>query len=286
VKTDYHIHTIVSDAYIIPDEIFAVAAELGLSEISITDHDAVGAYVHFHDDLFARAHEFGLTLIAGVELDSEFDGVEIHILGYHLDPSHEELTAYLRQVQDLRRQRVADQIRQINEHFGREIVSTAKVFAPHRDTVMSPHLVHALLESGHFTEYRPAARWIREHIHPAVTVPKPTCADMIRLVRRAGGRAVLAHPGYYIKEHRLSLDRLLAELIPAGLSGLEVDYRYRGTSPEFATLADEEAMIHHLRTTAGRYGLWTTCGSDAHRLSELRAFHSTPNGPTPAAEKQ
>lgn len=286
MKTDYHIHTIVSDATIIPDEIFPVAAELGISEISITDHDAVGAYFHFHDDLFARARHFGLQLITGVELDSEFDGVEIHILGYHFDLSHGELTAYLHHVQDLRRQRVTDQIHQINEHFGYEIIRAAKVFAPHRDTVMSPHLVHALLDSGHFTEYRPAARWIKDHIHPAVTVPKPACAEMIRLIRAAGGTAVLAHPGYYIKEHRLSLDRLLTELIPAGLSGLEVEYRYRGTSPEFPTLADEEVMIRYLRDEARRHGLWTTSGSDAHRLAELRTFHTSPATSSPSKRNQ
>jgi predicted metal-dependent phosphoesterase TrpH len=249
---------------------------LGLTEISITDHDAVGAYFHFHDDLFARAREFGLNLVAGVELDSEFDGVEIHILGYHIDPAHTELNRYLGQVQGLRRQRVADQIRQINEHFDREIVSVDKVFAAHRDTVMNPHLVHALLDSGHFTEYRPAARWIKENITPAVTVPKPTCIDMIRLVHQAGGQAVLAHPGYYIKEHQLSLDRLLAELLPAGLDGLEVDYRYRSTSPFFASLADETAMVEYLRGEARRNGLWITRGSDAHRIAELKAFHSPP----------
>jgi predicted metal-dependent phosphoesterase TrpH len=251
---------------------------LGLTEISITDHDAVGAYFHFHDDLFARAREFGLTLVAGVELDSEFEGVEIHILGYHIDTVHPELNRYLEYVQGLRRERVADQIRQINSHFQREIVSVEKVFAAHRDTMMNPHLVHALLDSGLFSEYRPAARWIKENITPAVTVPKPDCVEMIRLIHQAGGRAVLAHPGYYIREHHLSLDRLLAELLPAGLDGIEVEYRYRGTSPEFPTLADEIAMVEYLRDQARRHALWATRGSDAHRLVELRAFHSPPAG--------
>ena len=47
--TDYHIHTVVSDGAMRPAEIFAHAARLGVTEISLTDHDAVGAYRHFGD---------------------------------------------------------------------------------------------------------------------------------------------------------------------------------------------------------------------------------------------
>jgi len=273
MSKDYHLHTIVSDGTIIPDEIFQAARKLSLHEISITDHDAVGAYFHFHKDLFARAGDYGVTLVSGIELDSRFNGVEVHILGYGIDLSHEELTTYLAHIQQMRQNRIRELIAGINAHFGDDVIKTEDVFAPYRDTVMSPHLVHTLLDQGLFRDYRTAAKWISRNVKTSVQVPKPDSAEMIRLINAAGGMAVLAHPGFYIKEHGLDLDHMLKALIPVGLEGMEVEYRYRGTSPEFPTMKEEHDIVSFIREKADENHLVQTRGSDAHKIKEMEDFH-------------
>ena len=54
---DLHLLTIVSDGTITPDDILACAKELHLEKISITDHDAIGAYTHFGEDIFQRSED-------------------------------------------------------------------------------------------------------------------------------------------------------------------------------------------------------------------------------------
>ena len=271
---DYHIHTIVSDGYIIPEELFRAARKIGIKEVSITDHDAIGAYSNFGDSIFEQAKKLGVKLIPGIELDSKYNGVEVHILGYYFDLNNANLKKYLNKVQTLRRERVKDQIKLLNTHLGKKIIKEEDVFNQYRDTMMKPHLVRILLDRGMFTDYRSAAKWLSEVAFSKIEVPKPESASMIRLIKEADGKAVLAHPGYYIKEHNQDLDDMLKSLIKNGLDGVEVEYRYCGTSSVFPDKGSEDEMVGFVRARAEHYGLWQTRGSDAHKLEEMEIFNS------------
>ncbi|MDQ1354317.1 MAG: 3,5-nucleoside bisphosphate phosphatase, partial [Acidobacteriota bacterium] len=155
-NVDLHIHTIVSDAVITPAQILDCAKELNLKKISITDHDAVGAYFYFEYDLSVKAKELGITIIPGIELDSYFGDVEIHVLGYDINVKNRELNDYLTNIHSLRKLRIQEQLEKINQFYKKEVIKKDEIFIPHRDTLMKPHLVHALLERGLFSEYREA----------------------------------------------------------------------------------------------------------------------------------
>lgn len=277
---DMHLHTIVSDAEITPAEILDCAKELNLEKISITDHDAVGAYVYFADDLFTKAREMGITVVPGIELDSYYGDVEIHVLGYGIDVNNRELNEYLANIHSLRKQRIQEQLEKINQFYKKEVIKKDEIFIPHRDTLMKPHLVHALLKKGLFSEYREAGRWVSENAKSTIVVPKPSTAEMIKLVKSAGGRAFLAHPGYFILEHGLDIDKMIGELQPLGLNGLEAEYPYFQTSPKFQTREIETDMINSLKQTARKYNLKTSRGSDAHHLDQMRAFQKLPTNDT------
>jgi len=267
--TDLHIHTIVSDGNATPLEMLAAAHEAGLGTISFCDHDALGAYRHF-GDVFARAEELGIELIAGIELDSDFQGREIHLLGYGFDLDDAALNRHLDLTQGLRKEKVQLQLAIINRFFGRTVIDPAKVLIPHRDTMMKPHLVHAMLEQGLFSEYRAAAHWLGQIAQVPVVVPKLPLAAAISLLGAAGGEAVLAHPGFLVREMGIALESLLDEFVPLGLSGLEVDYPYIGTSTAFPDAAAEQAMIEELRSVAQSFKLKETRGSDAHSVKALK----------------
>ncbi len=279
---DLHLHTLVSDGSCTPLEMLSVAGELGLAQVSFTDHDALGAYRHW-GDLFARAGELGIELVSGIELDVNYRDSELHLLGYGFRIDDKEINGRLRLVQGLRRQRVLRQLEDINRFFGRKVVERSKVLLPQRDSLMKPHLVHAMLAEGLFPEYREAARWLGENAQVNVHVPKLPIADAMRMIIDAGGEAVLAHPGYMVKETGISLAAFLEELVPLGLAGLEVDYPYfqeKEPQPPFPDLASEQEMIAGLRELAERFHVKTTRGSDAHDVEAMKKFAEMRLGPT------
>jgi predicted metal-dependent phosphoesterase TrpH len=268
---DLHVHTLVSDGNATPLEMLQAAKQVGLTQISFTDHDALGAYRHW-GDLFAAARELGIELVSGIELDSNYKNREIHLLGYGFDLDAPALNKHLNLTNVLRKRKVQQQLAVINQYFGRKVVDSKKVFIPHRDTLMKPHLVHAMLDQGLFSEYREAARWLTEIARVSVRIPKLPLADAIDLIRSAGGDAVLAHPGYLVKETDISLEAFLEEFVPKGLAGLEVDYPYFGTSPAFPDPESESRLIGELRALAGQFNLKATRGSDAHEVEALKKF--------------
>lgn len=273
-KLDLHLHTLVSDGKATPLEMIAAAGEAGLKKISFTDHDALGAYRHW-GDLFAKAGEAGIELISGIELDTNYRDEELHLLGYGFHLGDKALHERLRLVQGLRRQRVLRQLEDINRFFGRKVVERKNVLLPQRDSLMKPHLVHAMLDQGLFPEYREAAKWLSANAAVPIHVPKLPMADAIAMIVRAGGEAVLAHPGYIVAETGIKLEEMLAELAPLGLAGIEVDYPYyqeKEPAPAFPDPAAEAAMIETLRELAGRFRLKMTRGSDAHDVESLKKF--------------
>jgi hypothetical protein len=271
---DLHLHTLVSDGKATPLAMLQAAKQAGLERISFTDHDALGAYRHW-GDLFAPARELGIELVTGIELDSDHQRREVHLLGYGFNLDDPALNKHLNVTRNFRRRRVQQQLAIINQFFGRKVVDPKKVFIEHRDTLMKPHLVHAMLEQGLFPEYREAAKWLSEIARVPIHVPKLPLHDAIRMITAAGGEAILAHPGYMVKETDISLAAFLEEFVPLGLNGMEVDYPYyqeKEPSAPFLDPASEQAMIAELRELAGRFHLRMTRGSDAHDVEALQAF--------------
>ena len=272
--TDLHLHTLVSDGNATPLEMLQTAKELGLARISITDHDALGAYRHW-GDLFARAKELGIELVSGIELDADFRRRELHLLGYGFHVDDPALNRHLVATQRVRKQRVRLQLAIINQFFKRKVVDSKKVFLPQRDTLMKPHLVHAMIDQGLFADYRQAAGWLSEIARVQIHVPKLPLPDAIAMIRNAGGEAILAHPGYMVRETDVSLAAFLEEFVPLGLAGMEVDYPYfqeKEPGPPFPDLASEQAMIAELRELSARFAIKATRGSDAHDVEALQAF--------------
>ncbi len=272
---DLHLHTVVSDGEITPEDILNCAKEIGLKTISITDHDAIGGYKNFDSDPIKLAWDMGIRLITGIELDSDYEDVEIHILGYEIDLHNEELNNYITGVHTLRKKRIIEQIEQINNALGEEILNKDEILIGERDTYMKPHLVRPLLKKGLFSEYREASKWVSGITKPSVSIPKSTAEDMIGLIKRAGGKAYLAHPGYYVCDNNLDLDKMLTYFISVGLDGMEVEYPYYNTGVTFRTRESEKEIIKKLGEKAKKYGLLISRGSDAHELAQMKSFHES-----------
>ena len=91
---DLHLHTFFSDGTFSPEELTARGQAAGLGCLALTDHDTVEGCPRMH----AACAQAGVEFIPGAELTTEWQGFEVHILGYFLDVEHPELLALLRQL--------------------------------------------------------------------------------------------------------------------------------------------------------------------------------------------
>jgi hypothetical protein len=269
---DFHLHTLVSDGDLEPVELLRQAARRGVRRLAITDHDTLGAYRRQGGAVFAEARRLGLELVVGIEMDADWEGAEVHLLGFELRLDDPALGAHLEAVRAARFERARREIGIVNGLLGPGTITEAEVFAPGRETLMKPHFIHPLLDRGRFPAYAEANAWYRAHVKAGVPVPKPSLAEAIRLVHGAGGWAALAHPAYYERDGRRVAPRL-AELLALGLDGVEVEYPYAACSPGEFTAEREAAYVGELKDACAALGLRATRGSDAHTEADFeRAY--------------
>ncbi len=268
-SADLHIHTIASDGEMRAEEIIEASEKSGLKTISITDHDGVGAYSGGAAALQESAGRRGLDLITGIELDSEYMGVEIHILGYGIDVTHPVLREHLSEVQSLRKKRIREIMEKVNLNLGEKVLTDEMIFPPGRETLMKPHIVRELLKNNTFNKYKDASKWISEKCKSETIVPKLSPEVIIPIILNAGGTPVLAHPAYYLGINGIELDKIIVELSALGLKGVEVFYDYHGLSPSMFNKKDYQGLISMISNVTEKYGLFATRGSDSHTLEEL-----------------
>ena len=242
---DLHIHTTASDGTYSPDDIVATAIGARISTISITDHDTMDGYLDAIQILTGE-----LTVIPGIEFSTDLPCHEVHILGYHINPNHPELQAVLQTLADDRSSRTArivSRLHQLGYHVSLDLVhdlaGTASVLG-------RPHVARALVASGYASSVKDAFQRLLDKNGPAY-VPhyKLTPGEVVSLIHRSGGLAVLAHPGL------IGDDTLAQELLDLRIDGIEAIHP-----------AHSQLQISQYEQLAKRRGLLVTGGSDFHGL--------------------
>jgi predicted metal-dependent phosphoesterase TrpH len=248
-KVDLHLHSSVSDGVLSPAEVVVKAAELGLTVISLTDHDNVDGIA---PALKAAEDYPSLTLIPGLEVSTDTNTGEVHVLGYYIDHSNPELLASLKKLRDSRLGRAQQMIAKLSR-MGMPIEWERVNELAGDGSVGRPHIARALLEKGYIDTLKEAFEKYIGFGGPAyVPREKMTPAEAIELITRSDGLAVLAHP-LGIPD----LDTLLKTLVKAGLTGLETYYKDYSTE-------DRESLIK----LAEKHGLIATGGTDYHGLDD------------------
>src|SRR5262249_976357 len=140
------------------------------------------------------------------------------------------LNQHLANIQAARKKRAREQADAINRHYSKQVINLDAICA-RCETFMNPHLIHAMMEQGLFDEhdppdrYKQASIWMKKNISVDSVIEKPTAEVMIRMIHKADGVAVLAHPGYYLK-NGLDVNQMVHDLKDIGMDGLEVIYPY------------------------------------------------------------
>lgn len=271
---DDHLHTTVSDGELTPDELLDLMAARVDGPISITDHDTLG--VHRWPGFADRARERSVELVPGAELDADFEGIEVHVLGYNFDPDDAALNAHLDRMSSLRAQRAREELEIVNRILGPGTFREADIFAPGRETLMKPHFIKPLIAKGLFPDYRSAKRWYAEHVKSRTVITKPPFETVADLLRGAGATVVLAHPGYYIEDDGMDLDRALETMKAQGLDGVEVDYPYHDRSRKLFTPEGADELVAHIRAATRARGLRESRGTDCHSRADFDVSYPEP----------
>jgi hypothetical protein len=243
---DLHMHTTASDGLHAPADLVTQCQQAGLRVMSVTDHDTVAVV----QEVAGLAEAMGLTAIPGIEMTAIWNGRDVHILGYFIDPSSARLRTFLAG----QRQQRLDRARAIAERLARldMPIDIDAVLQPALDasgrSVGRPWIARALVDAGFVADVREAFdRWLGSDRPAFVPRCGPSPADTIRAIGEAGGVASLAHPGL------LGNDELIPGLIEAGLSALEAYHSEH-----------DEATTGHYLALADRSGLAVSGGSDFH----------------------
>jgi predicted metal-dependent phosphoesterase TrpH len=241
---DLHTHTTASDGTFRPSELVAEAARRGVRVLAVTDHDSTDGLAEAIEA--ARAHP-PLAIVPGIEINCDVVGAEIHVLGYGMDyeaPWFREFCLAQRAERRARVYRIAERLAALGLP-----IDVERVFALVQEgSAGRPHVARVMLERGYVKTVREAFDKYLASGKPAhVPRKKLTPEDAVRLLRRAGGVPVFAHPGLADR------DALIESMVAAGLMGIECYYSEH--SP-----AQRGAYLDLCR----RHDLVATGGSDFH----------------------
>jgi len=247
VRADLHVHSTASDGRFSPQELVAMAVDVGLDVIAITDHDSIEGVA----PALTAAQEFPqLKVISGVEVSTDVPHGEVHILGYFIDYRDPELIETLERLRGSRRVRAQKMLAKLSAlgidiEWGRvqEIAGVG--------SIGRPHIAQAMLERGHVESSKEAfVKYIGREGPAYVGREKMTPSEAVELIVKANGLPVLAHPAAID-----NLEELIPILQKVGLVGIEAYYNnYSAKS------------VKNLASVAHKYGLVASGGSDYHGM--------------------
>lgn len=238
-RADLHLHSTASDGLYTPAQVAELGRRCLLKAIAITDHDTLAGVEE------ARRAVVNLEVIAGVEITTRFDGRELHLLGYFVDPEDRPLQEALTAIRAQRRERFLGMVQRLRA-LGVSVEVTEADLAP--SSLGRRNLAELLVRQGKAGTIREAfQRWLHDRGTAALPKDGLPVEEAIRLVRNAGGVASWAHPPYDFCVARL------AELAAAGLGAVEVVH------PDA-----RPAHARRLRELATSLGLAVSGGSDCH----------------------
>jgi predicted metal-dependent phosphoesterase TrpH len=246
VRVDLHVHSNASDGTWPPEELVKHVKAAGIRIFALTDHNTINNVSR--TSALARAH--GVFLIPGVEIDSFHEGYSYHILGLGIDIENSRLRLLLKDQEERMEMRDKGAIAFLESKY-------PHVSAEDYDRYEDDHsrggwkALNYCIDKKLCTDYREFFAlfpgdlpfFVPSVFHPA--------EDVISVIKKAGGCAVLAHPGasFYNPDYRA----VLSDMLELGIQGIECYHIENG----------EEVTRYALKFCAA-HGLLVTGGSDCH----------------------
>lgn len=254
--------TISNDGTYSPETIIQMCHEAGLEIVALADHNSTKAF------RIAKpiADAYGMKLVPAVELDCHIDGINLHVLGYGINPNHPAFDVYEEEILTQERnssQFVVNKIRELGIHLEDEALNRVQIHG----VITGEMIAEVALEDskndnnellvpyreGGSRSQNPLVNFYWDYCAQGKVAYYPiqfrTIDEIIQMIKDAGGFAVLAHPGNNIKTN---VD-VFKKIIDKGVIGVEVYSSYH--SPE---------VMEHYHALALEHDLIMTLGSDFH----------------------
>lgn len=246
---DLHTHTYHSDGTMSPEDILLAALQKGVGVLAITDHDTLAGTRELRD--LCRGYD--IHYVSGVELDSLDNGTNIHILGYGIDLEDAEFCDFVERNRLLLDRVNSMLIEKMQQDYSNITYSDYMEYTYDR-TKGGWKALHYLMDRGITGSLRDGFPFYPRYDCTYQKVDFLSVREVCEYIHKAGGKAVLAHPGVTVKEKELLIfEKEVHRLVSLGPDGIECYY---------PTHTKEITEIC-LRICRER-NLLITCGSDCH----------------------
>ncbi|MBR6555869.1 MAG: PHP domain-containing protein [Clostridia bacterium] len=244
---DLHAHSHFSDGTDSPTQLLQKAQAAGISALALTDHNTVAGLPEF----LAAAEGSTVTAVPGVEISTEYNNVELHIVGLFLKPAYwAQVTDYLATINIRKEQSSRALIKSLCE--AGYPLDYDEVKAQHHGVVNRAVIAGAMLQKGYITTIGEAFRGLLSETNgvyvPPKRIPSLEAVDFLRSVQAV---PVLAHP--FLNLGEADMVRFIQLAKPCGLAAMETLY----STYSDATTADAQRI-------AQTCGLLQSGGSDYH----------------------
>ena len=266
-KIDLHMHSRYSDdGEFSPTELVRQCVEAGIGMMAVADHNTVRGCM----EAIKAAKEAGICCIPAIEIDCVWNGMNFHVLGYGIDSLSEDFIQIENNIRTQREQ-ASQKMLQKTRELGFEVSEeemeqlsagsywekcwTGEMFA---EVLLSKeayqeHPLLAPYRSGGERSDNPYVNFYWDYYSQGkpcyVEVHFPEMKQVIDIIHKNGGDAVLAHPGVNLK----GKENLLEKIAALGIDGVE----------GYSSYHTKEQSIGFCKE-AKRLGLAITCGSDYH----------------------
>jgi predicted metal-dependent phosphoesterase TrpH len=245
-RVELHTHSTWSDGSVAAAEIVRLAKLAGLDAVSVTDHDTMEG----QEEALEEGMRQSIPVVSGVEIScwDPADKKKIHILGYCVK-DQQMVTDNCRKILDERDRKNKESLELVRKAGYNIDLNDCSRYEGKNQILYRQHIMNALVDKGYsqgifgdvFNSLfgKGGAAVVKYDYMPV--------KEGVRLIKEAGGYAVLAHPFHY---H--SMDKV-PDLVSWGLDGIEC-WHYSQT-PE---------MSEEVKDVAQKLGLFLTGGTDWH----------------------
>ena len=261
---DLHMHSTASDGALTPSELVRCCFErCGVGTMALTDHDTVAGV----GEARRAARLCGMRFISGIEVSTIWAERSVHIVGLGVDDSNAELLEVTADLCDKRDRRAVEIGRRLDMLGFENMFEKALAHTHVKSNISRLHFARALLDEGAVRSIQQAFdRYLTQGKPAYVAAAWPSIAEAVALIHRAGGVAVLAHPGRYrFSGGDWQLDALVEGFVESGGEAIEV-----------VSGSQSPSFVPRCIAWVRRYHLFGSVGSD---------FHS-PGGERPAPGEQ
>ncbi len=263
---DLHMHSRISgDGEFAPGKMMELCQKAGVRVAAIADHNSIRGL----SEAAKAAEKYAVTLIPAVELDCQHNGINLHVLGYKIDyQAHakifdeieqeifqQEKIASVKRLQKIREMGIFIDEEKVYQLVGKDRVIEVEsmVYVAMQDTRNCHHPLLQPYFPGGMRSDSPFVNFYWDYFSQGkpsyVHVEFIRLAEAVAVIEKAGGVAILAHPGNNIGRK----ETLLHEIIEAGVKGVEVYSSYH-----------DLLTIDFYKSMTEKYKLLTTAGSDFH----------------------